>query len=138
MDKKKILIVCSILIILVSIIASIYIVSSKEEEPEFTIDGINLPENKEVLKDATVEDLKITDVSLMSRDETSTFKATVSNDTDKDITIDKLYIIFYEEKKETKAMALYNTTVESNEETYINITLEKELTKVTKIEYVLE
>jgi len=138
MDKKKILISCFILIILASIGISIYIVTKKEKEPEFTIDGIGLPENKDILKDATVGELKVTNASIVIRENTSTYTATVSNNTNKSIDINQLYIVFYEGELKTNSIALYNTTINANEEKRISITTEKDLTNITKIEYVLK
>lgn len=138
MDKKKILLIGSIVIILASVIASIYIISTKEEEPEYTIDGIDLPENKNILKDSTVENLKITSASLLTRDGISTYTAQVSNNTETNIDIDSLYVVFYEGEKENKILALKDSTITANNKTYINITSETDLSKTTKIEYVLE
>lgn len=139
MDKKKILIGCFALIILASIGASIYIVSKDEKkESEFQIDGMDLPENKEILQDSTVGDLKVTDVSIIFRDDMSNFKALVTNDTAKDIYVDKLYVVFYEGNQESRTMLLYDITIPSSTGTHVDITSEKDLTKVTKIEYVLE
>lgn len=138
MDKKKLLTIGSIIVIIVSIIAIIVLVVNKDKEEEFTIDGINLPTNKEILKESTIDNLKITDISLLTRDGISTYKATVTNESDEDIDINALYVIFYEGDTENKTLALYDTKISSKEEKYINITSELDLTNTTKIEYVLE
>lgn len=137
MDKKKILIIASIIVIIISIIL-IIIIFNKKEEDKFTIDGISLPQNKEVLKESSVENLKISDVSLLTREGTSTYKATISNDTEEDIDIKILYVVFYEKNVEYKAIALYDTEIPATKEKYIDITSDKDLTNITKIEYVLE
>ena len=138
MDKKKILIIGSIVAVILSVAVIIYVASKPEEEPEFTIDGINLPTNKDILKDTIIENLEITNTSLIIKNGTSNFRATISNKTDKDIKINKLYVIFREEDKENKILALYDSLVSPGEDSYINITSEKDLTNTSKIEYVIE
>ena len=138
MNKKKILMISSIVVIIISIIAIIIIMFNKNKEEKFIIDGISLPQNKEVLKEGFVENLKISDVSLLTRDGISTYKAMISNDTEEDIDIKNLYVVFYEKNIEYKAIALYDTQIQAKKGKYIDITSDKELSNVTKIEYVLE
>ena len=139
MDKKKVTLIVSILVIVLSVALSILIMTNKEEEKTSnTIEGITLPETKDILKDSTVENLKITNVSLLTRDGTSTYKAQVTNETDKDINIDSLYIIFYQGEEEKKVPALKYSIVKANNSSYINISFESDLSKTTKIEYVIE
>ena len=49
-NKKKIILIVSIIIILASIATSIFLLTKKDKEEPFTIEGINIAENKEVLK----------------------------------------------------------------------------------------
>lgn len=137
MDKKKILIVVLGVVILVSIIAAILIITNNEEDTKYGIEGIALPKNKEILKEKTVENLKITDISLLTREGISTYKAKVENNTNKDIEIDFLYVIFYEEKQENKIIALQDSTIEAESQTYINISSETDLSKTSNVKYEL-
>ena len=139
MNKKKILIIGSIVAILLSIAVIVYAATKSNNDPKDNyIEGINLPSNKDILKDATVNNLKISKVSVVTRDNISTYKATVSNETSASIKINKLYVIFYEGDAQRKVLALSETNLAPNKKTYINITSENDLTKVTKIEYVIE
>lgn len=138
MDKKKIIIIGSIVAVLLSIAVIIYVTTKTPNNEEYTIDGIDLPKNKEILNDTTVDNLKITDISLLTRNGVSTFKATVSNETAEDIIINKLYVVFYEGEKENKIPAIANATLSPGEKTYINITSESNLSNTSKIEYILE
>lgn len=139
MKNKKLLIPCLILIILASISIIIYMLVNKDKDPqEYTIDGIDLVENKEILKDTNVENLKITNVSLLTRNGISSYKAEVENNTEEDINIKKLYVIFYENETKNEIAVLSNTTIKTNNKTYINITFESDYSKTTKIEYRLE
>lgn len=138
MDKRKILIIGSIILIAISIVISVFMIFNKPEEEEFTIDGINLPTNKEILKDATVGNLKITNVSLLTRDGVSTYKAKVVNETEEDISIKILSVVFYKNEVEHDVDVLRDVVVLANSDTYISIDSEEDFTDVTKIEYVLE
>ena len=136
MDKKKLLVIIAIITIAIAI--GVIIINKDNKEEDFKIDGIDLPTNKEILKDANVDNLKITNISLLTRDGISTYKATILNNTENDIKINILYIIFYENEIEHKAVALYDTEIQTKGEKYINITSDKDLSNITKIEYVLE
>ena len=139
MEKKnKIILIVSIIIILASILFSILMLTKKDEEEPFTIEGINLPENKDILKDAKVNELDITDISLLTREGISSYKATISNNTDKDINISNLYAVFYQDTEEIKILALKDAVIKSNNSTFISISSETDLSNITKIEYVIE
>ncbi|MBQ2873473.1 MAG: hypothetical protein IJE89_05690 [Bacilli bacterium] len=136
--KKKIILIISVIVIIISIIMSILLLTSKDKEEPFTIDGIDLVENKDILKDKEVNNLNITDVSLLTRDGISTYRAMVSNNTNVDIKINKLYVKFYLDSEEIEIVVLNNTTLKSNGSTYISVTSETDLSKVKRIEYVME
>lgn len=138
MDKKKLLIIGAIIAILLSVAVVIYAKNKKEPEPAITIDGINLPTNKEILNDAKVYNLNITNVSLITRDGISTFKATIKNETEREATIKKLYVVFYEGENENKILGLFDTKISSGNEVSFDITSETDLTNTTKIEYIIE
>ena len=141
MDKKKVTLIVSILVIILSVVLSVIIINNKnekEETPNNVIEGITLPETKDILNDATVENLKITNISLLTRDGKSIYKAQVVNDTNEDIEIDSLYVIFYEGENQNKIPALKYSKITANNKTYISISSESDLSKTNKIEYVIE
>lgn len=140
MEKKnKIILIVSIIIILGSVVACVLKLTKKEEEkPTHVIEGIKLPENKDILEDAKVNELDITDIYLLNREDVSSYKAKVSNNTDKDITVSNLYVVFYEGEDKTEILALSNVIIKANNQTYINITSETDLSKTTKIEYIVK
>lgn len=140
MKNKKILIACLIIIVLASITTIIYIITTNNEEdtPDYLIEGIIPVANQDILKDTTVDNLNITKVSLLTREGVSSFKATVSNNKVETIKVNKLYAIFYTNEEEKKILVLSNVTIAPNDTTYINITSETDLSKTTKIEYILE
>ena len=69
MDKKKVITIISIVVIILSAVLSIIIITNKqkEETPSNVIEGITLPESTDILNDVTVENLKITNVSLLTK-----------------------------------------------------------------------
>ena len=139
MKNKKVLIVCLVFIIVASIITNIYIVTNKNNEIEDNqIEGIDTANNQEILKDTTQDGLKITNISLLTRDGISTYKAEVTNITKEDLNIDKLYVIFYENDIENKVLALSNVNIKSGEKTNINITSEDNLSNTTSIKYLID
>ena len=120
MKNKKILIACLVVIILASVITIIYMLTNnKEETPNSKIEDFETVQNDSILNDATVENLKITNVSLLTRDGISSFKAQVLNETSESINIDKLYVVFYENETENKILVLSGITIPANDKTYI-------------------
>ena len=136
-SKKTLLIICLVFIILLSIGTSIYILINKKEKSEFKVDGIETVQNENILNDTTVENLQITNASLLTRDGISTYSAEVNNLTENDITIDKLYVTFYEGDIENKILALFNASIKANGKAYINITSENDLSNTDKITYTI-
>lgn len=139
MDKKKIIVIISLVIIIIaSIITNIYILSSKEKDEEFKIDGITEVENKKILKDTKINNLNFTNVSLLNNDGTSIYRAKITNTTNEDITINKLYVVFVENGKENSMLGLSSSKIKANGSTYISISSLDDLTKSTDIKYVIE
>lgn len=140
MDKKKILVIVSILIIVASVAVSVFLIvkDKPKGEDEFIIEGIDLPKNRDILKDVSVDGLKITDVSLLTRDGMSTFKAHVINETSEEVDIERLTVIFHNGDTKIDVIALMETKIDVSGDRYINIEADTDLSEVTKIEYVLK
>lgn len=137
MDKKKLIIGLGV-ILLISLIILVISLVNKPSEDDYNLDGIKLPEYKEVLKDAEVGNLKITSVALLTIDGKSTFKAKAVNTLDKDLIINKLIMVVSLDGEKEKIEILRDTKIASLGETYINVTFARDLSGVSKIEYVLE
>lgn len=131
MNKKTLLIISLIIIILVSIITNIYIISK---------DNKDTPENTkpQFLQEITYKGLKISNASIETGNDLSEYKSMVTNISDNTIKIDKLYIIFYNNDQENKILALSNIELSQNENTVIDIVSEDDLNKITDIKFVLE
>ena len=137
MKKKKILIIVSTLAIILSLTIITYTLNKNKNEPQFIIEGIEIPQNKDILNDTTINNLKISNISLITKNELSTFKASITNIKEENTKINKLYVVFHINNQKHKILALYDTTI-TKEEKYINITTETILTNTTKIEYIIE
>lgn len=131
MNKKTLLIISLIIIILVSIITNIYIILK---------DNKDTPENTkpQFLQEITYKGLKISNASIETGNDLSEYKSMVTNISDNTIKIDKLYIIFYNNDQENKILALSNIELSQNENTVIDIVSEDDLNKITDIKFVLE
>lgn len=138
MDNKKKIIIGIVFLLVVAIIFLIIAIVNKPDNEEFKIEGIDLPQNKEVLKDTTIGDIKITNVSLLTSNGISTYKARVYNTSNDDLIIKKLAVVFEEDDIKNNVEVLRDAKIASGEFTYINITSEKDLSNIDKIEYVLE
>ena len=139
MEKKnKIILIASIIIIITSIIVSILMLTKKDNDTPPVIEGINLPQDKDILKDAKLNELDITDVSLLTREGISSYKSLITNNTDKDITISNLYVVFHQNKEKIEVLALKDIKLKPSDSTYIKITSETNLSKTTKIEYIMK
>lgn len=127
--KKKILIVGLFIIIIICVIVNIYILSHN---------GHDKDSGDDVLKDIVYSGMKITNANITSNDDLSFYKSVLTNVSDDTIAIDKLYIIFYENEKKMKLLALSNTELSPNENTIIDIVSEDNLKNITNIEFLLE
>ena len=135
MNKKKIILIGSIVLIIASLLVSVLLIVNQPKEEDFQIEGIDLPNNMNVLEDKIIGEIKISNVSLLTREGISTYKAMVVNEGSSDI--DKvLNIVFYIDEEEIKISNDISLTAGSS--MYLNIESEVNLTNVTKIEYVLE
>lgn len=133
--KKKIILIGSIILIIASLVISVLLITNKPEPEEFKIDGIDLPTNKSVLEDKIIDDIQITNVSLLTREGISTYKAKVVNNGSSEIS-KTLNIIFYINEEKIEIPKEISLTPGSS--MYINIESEINLTEISKIEYVLE
>lgn len=137
MNKQKLLIGVLLLIILGCVITSIVVIKNNNQEEE-VIDNFSNINNQEVLKNAEVEGLTISNPILSAGENMSTFKAIVTNSTDKLVEFEKLYITFTTENGDIEVIGLSNVKIKTNDKEYINVSIDQDLTNVTKIEYRIE
>ena len=136
--KNKIIIIVLVVIILGAVGVNIYILTNKDNTVNNQIEGLDIIKNEDLVKDTKVENLDITDIKIVTKDNMSTYKAVITNNTKSEISIDKLYVVFYQNKIDNKILATADLTLKPGENREISILSEEELNKSTKIEYVVE
>ncbi len=136
--KTIIIIVASILCIIGAILMIRLTLKPKENKTNETISGIEIIENKNILKDKKIGNLDITNQVLFNDNNISKFSATIKNNTDKDIDISKLYVVFKNGSSEDKVLIVSDKTIKAGNTYPTNITFDKDMLNTTKIEYVLE
>ena len=129
MDKKKILFIIGLVLIVILWIIAINI-SKKNKEPE-PVDTLN----EEILKDTTVDGLHITNQAVITRDGISTYTANITNETSETKYIDEFYITFTVDGKEISALAIKDTNITSNQTLPISLMYDEDISKATKVEY---
>lgn len=137
MDKKKILIIVLCIVILGSIMASINILT-KDEPVNNNIEGIHTIENDNLLKDTKIEKLSIENQSLIGRNNSTMFIAKIINKTDSEYYVDRLYVTFKIDGKLEKILLLEDVTFTKGQEKNINMTIDRDVTSTTEINYVIE
>lgn len=129
MDKKKILFIAGIALIVILGIIAIFIgkkeVKSKED--------YNI--NKNVLKDTTMENFTITDQSVITRDGLSTYMANLTNNTKEKKHIDYLHIVFTIDDETIDVIASKNSDVDPEGKLPIMISFDRDISKATKVTY---
>ena len=140
MEKKKIILIGSIIVIISCIIFSILILTKDKDEPitNENIEGINTITDKELLKDVKVEKLTIKNQSIIGTGSNTKILLTVSNNTSDEVYIDRLYVKFNIENQMHKILLLEKITLSSKEEKDINMLVDIDLTNTTSIEYAIE
>ena len=129
MDKKKLLFIIGI--ILIVILGIIAINMSKKSKELEVIDELN----ENILKDTIIDNISITDQSVITRDGLSTFMANVTNKGNDTIHVDNLYIVFTIDGEEIEALAISNSDIDSNQIVPINLVFDRDISKATKVDY---
>lgn len=136
--KTIILIVVSLLCLIGAVFLIKLTLKPKKTKDNFEIDGIKITENTDIIKDTKVDELDVIDQVLYTTNNKSVFNATLKNNTEKDIKVNKLYVIFTINKKEEKVILIDNGEIKKQTTFPINITFDRDVLNTTKIEYVLE
>lgn len=137
MNKNKIIIIiCLSLIILVSIITSIYLLANPKTNNSNNEDDIINIDNHDVLKDTKYEELDITNQTITVKNNSSNYLAVIKNNTSNDYKINNLYIIFHQGKSTKEILVLKDAKIPSSGTRTIDLTINSSLSKVTKIEYI--
>ena len=136
MNKNKIIIICLRLIILASIVTSIYLLANPKTNNSNNEDDIINIDNHDVLKDTKYEELDITNQTITVKNNSSNYLAVIKNNTSNDYKINNLYIIFHQGKSTKEILVLKDAKIPSSGTRTIDLTINSSLSKVTKIEYI--
>ena len=136
MNKNKIIIICLSLIILASIVTSIYLLANPKTNNSNNEDDIINIDNHDVLKDTKYEELDITNQTITVKNNNSNYLAVIKNNTSNDYKINNLYIIFHQGKSTKEILVLKDAKIPSSGTRTIDLTINSSLSKVTKIEYI--
>ena len=93
MDKRKVMMILSIVVIVVCAGFSVYMLTNKDND-DSDGDKISNIDNKEILKDMKYDDMDIVGQLLDTGDGNSKYLARIVNNSGKDKKIDKLYVVF--------------------------------------------
>lgn len=137
-NKQKVLLIVSIICIIGVILCVILILNNKNKTEEFKIDGLDIVEKEDLLKDTNVDTLLVTDQVLYKQEGTYKFSAIVNNKTDSDYYVKNLYVTFTVNNTEKKILVAKDTNIKANDIKTINISFDNVMKDVTKIEYSIE
>ena len=132
MDKKRIVFIIGLILVIALGIIALSISKNKKE----TTKDDN-PENN-VLKNTTIENITITNQSIVTKDGLSTYTANVANNLSSSYHIDKLSIIFTINDEELNISAATNINLEAKESFPLIINFDQDISKLSKIDYKVE
>lgn len=145
MNKEKIIkIIVTIIIIIIIIVGLLSIGNVKIEDGKIKTtknsknNGVKATTNEGILKDKKIKKLDITDVSMSYVEGNgTTFKLTLSNNTEDPIELKSLNILFKDKDGNTIDILSATTggVIKSNQKNIIRLTHPDDLTKAASIEY---
>lgn len=131
MDKKKLLFIVGIVLIVILGVIAINM-SKKKAKPE-VIDELN----ENILKDTIVEGIKIADQSVITENGLSSYTAILTNTLTENKHIDSFYIVFTLNGEEIESLAVTNVDIKANGILPISLVFDQDISKATKVEYKL-
>ena len=134
MDKKKVMMILSIVVIVVCAGFSVYMLTNKDND-DSDGDKISNIDNKEILKDMKYDDMDIVGQLLDTGDGNSKYLARIVNNSGNDKKIDKLYVVFEFDNEKLYVLGLFDTAIANGSDKYVDLTIDRDLSKVKKISY---
>ena len=134
MDKKKIMMILSIVVIVVCAGFSVYMLTNKDND-DSDGDKISNIDNKEILKDMKYDDMDIVGQLLDTGDGNSKYLARIVNNSGNDKKIDKLYVVFEFDNEKSYVLGLFDTAIANGSDHSVDLTIDRDLSKVKKISY---
>lgn len=143
--KQKIILISSAVVLLLIIVLVFFFFLNKKEETNLG-KGSNFTEtsndNENVIKEQTIDGLKISNVMLVVKKDGSTFSADVTNTTNEEIKGKKFNIIFKTstDKKVTDMLGYFGKTIKPGETKQMVTSISRQLNKniIKSVEYQLQ
>ena len=137
--KNKIIIGLLSLVILGAVIFSIVtITKSRKNKNEIKIDGLDVLDNKAVLKDTKFDGLDITNQTIYTQNGASNYYMTITNNTKDDYQIGTLYVVFTIGDRKISSLGLAKTKIKAGDSIDVNISFGEDISKVSKITFTNE
>ena len=137
MNKSKIILLTLSGIIILGLVILVIILKTDKANPDNRIEGVNSVKTNEVIKEQTVGDLKISNVSLLVIEGETNFYALVTNE-GANYQIDNLYINFIGDNLDYKFLGLSNTYLRNGESIEIRLNVDNDLSNTSSVKYLLE
>lgn len=133
--EKKLLIAVAILIIVFAL-TFIYMKKTKNNEKKYDMNN-NYITNEALNKDYEIDGIKITNIALYSDENESKFTGLITNNTDHDLNISDLTVIFSDKDDNTllEGIVLYKTKLLKNGSQYINLKGDIDSKKIANIKF---
>lgn len=138
MDKNKISLLAVGGILIIGLVILIFVIKSKNEAPDSHIEGVNTVKKNDVVKEQTVGDLLIDNVSLIVINGETNFYATVTNKGKTDYQINNLFVNFKNKDTDYKILALSNIKLSPESSTEIRLMIDGDFSNVESVKYLLE
>lgn len=129
MDKKKILFIIGIILIVIMGIVAINIGNKKNINNN--IDDLT----EKAFDSVTIENLKVTSQSLTINNGICTYMANITNNTKSSRHIDMLFAIFELDGEEINALALSDIDIESGKTIPIKIEFDRDISTASKVSF---
>ena len=105
-----------------------------------TISNSKLNNNENIIKDQTINNFSITDISLNYKKGTSTLKLTITNTLDQDVNINKFEVVFKTENGSviTTLDGKVIDSMKANESITLTLNTDVNLSEAYSVEYVID
>lgn len=137
MDKKRIITIIAIIILIFGLVL-ILKSGTEKNEPKVLSKKTSKKETNEVIKDTKIKDLDLTDISItFTKDTGSTYSAKITNNTSETISLESFDVVFKDDNDNiiTTITLFVGGDILPKQENIIKSTFLEDVTSATKVEY---
>jgi len=138
MNKKKIIMLCVLVVIILCLIFVLYSVNKEKPVSDNTTDEVNSININNIIKDQTIGALQFTNVSFVVIDGETNFYALVTNNATVDYPIESLFVNFIGDNLDYQVLGLSETAIKSGESMEIRIMVDRDLSATKSVKYVIK